>query len=119
MTSPDPSDPTIVDPAPAADPTGADEPTDGAGPTEGPGAAKESVEHLRSAARELIAAARSALDAAEEFVDDPETVASLTDVAETVTAFVRSVVPTRRGSPGQGGDGDEEGDSGIERIPVT
>lgn len=101
---------SIPDPAEAAEATGTAEP---------PGAAHESVEHLRSAARELIAAARSALDAAEEFVDNPETAASLTDVAETVTAFVRSVVPTRRGSPGQGGSGDDEGDSGIERIPVT
>lgn len=95
------------------------DPTEATDPTEAPRAAQASVEHLRSAAHELIAAARSALDAAEEFVDNPETTASLNDVAETVTAFVRSVVPTRRGSPGQGAGDDDEGDSGIERIPVT
>ena len=85
--------------------------------------AREGIEHLQAAARELIAAARAALDVAEDMVDDPDTVASLTGVAETVTGFVRSVVPSRR----QGGDAarggregdDDEGDSTVQRIPVT
>jgi hypothetical protein len=54
--------------------------------------AREGIEHLQAAARELIEAARAALDVAEELVDDPESVASLAgalvamgDVAKRVT----------------------------------
>jgi hypothetical protein len=54
--------------------------------------AREGLEHLQAAARELIEAARAALDVAEELVDDPESAASLVgtlasaaDVAKRVT----------------------------------
>jgi hypothetical protein len=77
--------------------------------------ARLGIEHLQAAARELIAAARAALDVAEDLVDDPDTVASLTGVADSVTGFVRSVVPTRR--PPQGDD--EDGDPAVQHIPVT
>ena len=39
--------------------------------------AREGLEHLQSAARELIAAARAALDVAEGLIDDPEVVATV------------------------------------------
>ena len=39
--------------------------------------AREGLEHLQAAARELIEAARAALDVAEEVVNDPESLASL------------------------------------------
>lgn len=84
--------------------------------------AREGIEHLQSAARELIAAARAALDVAEDLVDDPDTVASLAGMADTVTGFVRSVVPSRRTATTAsrtGGDQGDQGSSGVRRIPVT
>lgn len=98
------------------------EPEVGAAPDTAHDRAREGIEHLQAAARELIAAARAALDVAEDMVDDPDTVASLTGVAETVTGFVRTVVPSRRhgGDAGRGGPaGDDDGDSTVQRIPVT
>lgn len=41
--------------------------------------AREGLEHLQAAARELIAAARAALDVAEDIVDDPSIVKHLTE----------------------------------------
>lgn len=53
--------------------------------------AREGVEHLQAAARELIAAARAALDVAEEVVNDPESIASLAGVLATVGDVARRV----------------------------
>lgn len=39
--------------------------------------ARDGLEHLQAAARELIAAARAALDVAEGLIDDPEVVATV------------------------------------------
>jgi hypothetical protein len=39
--------------------------------------AREGLEHLQTAARELIAAARAALDVAEGLIDDPEVVSTM------------------------------------------
>lgn len=41
--------------------------------------ARDGLEHLQAAARELIAAARAALDVAEDIVDDPSVVRDLTE----------------------------------------
>jgi hypothetical protein len=53
--------------------------------------AREGVEHLQAAARELIEAARAALDVAEELIDDPESVASLVGTLSTVGDVARRV----------------------------
>jgi hypothetical protein len=90
--------------------------------------AREGVEHLQAAARELIAAARAALDVAEEVVNDPESLATLAgslatvgDVARRVTGTggwpLRGAATGRRGEHGGDGDGDEA--PRIERITVT
>lgn len=42
--------------------------------------ARQGVEHLQAAARELIAAARAALDVAEDVVNDPESLAAVAGV---------------------------------------
>lgn len=70
------------------------------------------VAHLQAAARELIAAARSALDAAEELVEDPR-------MADTVTGLLRSVVPPRRPVPADETGTAEGGGSPVQRIDVT
>jgi hypothetical protein len=56
--------------------------------------AREGVEHLQAAARELIEAARAALDVAEEWVNDPESVASLAGTLATVGEVAKRVAGT-------------------------
>jgi hypothetical protein len=75
----------------------------------GEGGARDVTAHLQSAALELIAAVRAFLDAAEEVVRDP---AGAVAVATTLAGRARG----RR--PPAGAD-DGEGDSAVQRIPVT
>jgi hypothetical protein len=67
--------------------------------------ARESVEHLRAAAHELIEAARAALDVAEEWVDDPDAVATLAGTLANVGAVARRVAGTGGWLPAPGGPG--------------
>ena len=53
--------------------------------------AREGVEHLQAAARELIAAARAALDVAEEVVNDPESIATLAGTLASVGEVARRI----------------------------
>jgi hypothetical protein len=90
--------------------------------------AREGVEHLQAAARELIEAARAALDVAEEVVNDPETLASLAGTLATVGDVARRVTGAG-GWPAPGSDTAGRGASGagtaaadaprVERIRVT
>jgi hypothetical protein len=74
--------------------------------------AREGLEHLQAAARELIQAARAMLDVAEDLVNDPEAVASLAGTVGTLGDLVRARRPAaQKPSP----DGD---DSSVERITV-
>ena len=80
--------------------------------------ARQGVEHLQTAARELIEAARAALDVAEEVVNDPETLASLAgslatmgDVARRVTAA--PAAGRHRRAPGR------PGRATTVRVPTT
>ena len=50
----------------------------------GEDSARQAVEHLQRAVLETIAAARSALDAAEELVRDPATLTGLATAAATI-----------------------------------
>lgn len=65
--------------------------TDGKLPPAAQARAREGVEHLQTAARELIAAARAALDVAEEWVNDPESAASLAGTLATVGDMAQRV----------------------------
>lgn len=99
--------------------------------------AREGLEHLQAAARELIHAARAMLDVAEDLVNDPETVASAAGSVGTLGELVRQRAgawPHRRPAPaegdghdGSGRTGDARGggpggggpdDPGLERITV-
>lgn len=73
--------------------------------------ADEGVEHLQTAAEELIAAARAFLDVAEEVVTDPQTARSLLGLLESVAGMAT------RGRPG--GSGAADGDDPVEHIPVS
>jgi hypothetical protein len=89
--------------------------------------AREGVEHLQAAARELIAAARAALDVAEEVVNDPEAVSSMAGTLSSVGDLARRLTgtggwPLARSEPG-GDDYDDDGapddEPRVQRITVT
>ena len=73
----------------------------------------EGVEHVQAAAKEMIKATRSFLDAAEGLVDDP---AALQSLVGTLTGLFQAAAGRLRpDGPGPGDDGDGR----VERIKVT
>ena len=73
----------------------------------------QGIEHLQAAAREMIRATRSLLDAAEELVDDPKSVQDLVgSIAQAAQMAASRLRPT--GS----GDGDDDGGH-VQRIRVS
>jgi hypothetical protein len=83
--------------------------------------AREGVEHLQSAARELIAAARAALDVAEEVVNDPDAVSSLAGSLSSVGDLARRLTGTGGWSPARnepGGDSEPDDEPRVQRITV-
>lgn len=86
--------------------------------------AREGVAHLQAAARELIAAARAALDVAEEWVDDPESLASLAGTLAAVGDVARRMTGTGGwsrpgGAPSAAASAPPDDEPGVERIRVT
>lgn len=85
--------------------------------------AREGLEHLQAAARELIAAARAGLDAAEDLIDDPEVVKAMVGAAGRVGEVLRTVSADRSGRF-RGSDDPEDDDSTgpatsqVERIVI-
>ena len=79
--------------------------------------AREGLEHLQAAARELIEAARAALDVAEEVVNDPESLASLAGTLATVGDVARRVTGTG-GWPSPGAATGGRGGQGAEPPPT-
>lgn len=76
---------------------------------------QQGLEHLQAAAREMIQATRSLLDAAEELVEDPKAVqglvGTLTSVAQAAAARFR---------PGPPAAGEDDGEDGhVQRIKVS
>ena len=81
--------------------------------------AREGVEHLQAAAREVIKATRSLLDAAEELVDDPAAVQHLVGtIAGVAQAAAGRLRRDAAGSP-HGGPDDEGDDGRVQRIRVS
>ena len=74
----------------------------------------ESIEHLQAAAKELIRAGRSLLDAAEGLVEDPS---ALQGLLGTLGSLAQAAAGRLRAE----GAGDDAGDDpgGVERIPVS
>jgi len=72
----------------------------------------QGIEHLQAAAREMIQATRSLLDAAEELIDDPKSVqdlvGSLTQAAQVAAARFR---------PGASAEDDD--DAHVQHIKVS
>ena len=77
-------------------------------PTSGGERTAEAVDHLRAAAKEMIAAVRSFLEVAEELVDDPKAVERVLDTVGSLTDAAR-----------RSGHDDGDADDGVEHIRVT
>ena len=76
----------------------------------------EGLEHLQAAAREMIQATRSLLDAAEELIDDPK---SVQDLVGSLTHAAQMAAQRFRPS-GSADPGDDDGDDGhVQRIKVS
>jgi hypothetical protein len=75
---------------------------------------REGIEHLQAAAREVIEATRSLLDAAEELLDDPR---ALQEIVTSVTSLAQAAAARLRPS-GASNVGDD-GDSQVQRIKVS
>jgi hypothetical protein len=84
-------------------------------PEDGDDKVQEGVEHLQAAAREVIRATRSLLDAAEELVEDPR---SVQDIVATVTAVAQAAAARFR-MPGAASDGGDDDDGSVQRIQVS
>lgn len=79
--------------------------------------ARAGVEHLQAAAREVIQATRSLLDAAEELVEDPSAVQHLVGTIATVAQAAASRLRRDAGGPGDGDDGGDDGH--VQRIRIS
>jgi hypothetical protein len=88
-----------------------------------PDRAREGIQHLQAAARELIHAARALLDVAEDLIDDPAAVATLVGALGAMgDAARRATTPSAAEDAGEYGDGDGTGalpEPTIERITVA
>ncbi len=99
--------------------------TNGEMPADAQERAREGVEHLQAAARELIEAARAMLDVAEDWVNDPESVASLAgtlasvgDVAKRMAGTGGWQRPSHTPSTSASSPDDED-EPRVQRITVT
>lgn len=77
--------------------------------------ARASMEHLQAAAREVIQATRSLLDAAEELVDDPSAVRGL---VSNLASMAQAVAGRLRDDGTEQGDDDDD-DGRVQRIHVS
>jgi hypothetical protein len=89
-----------------------------------PDRAREGIQHLQAAARELIHAARALLDVAEDLVDDPAALATLAGALGAVGAAARErATMAAAGHDGDGEGGEDAGgavpEPAIERITVA
>jgi len=88
--------------------------------------AHKGLEHLQAAAREVIQATRTLLDAAEELVEDPtavqDLVGNLATVASAAAARMRAAMPHDGGDADRDSgpdDGDDPDDGRVHRIQVS
>ena len=81
-----------------------------------PDRARDGLQHLQAAARELILAARALLDVVEDLVDDPAALATLVGAVGSLGDIAR-----RAPTPPDGNAGDDGAESGtvIQRITVA
>jgi hypothetical protein len=80
--------------------------------------AREGLEHLQSAAHEMIAAARSMLDAVEEVLDDPRAATSMAAAFGTLTRLVEGAVASVGGMVA-GSTSAPDDEPRVQRIKVS
>jgi hypothetical protein len=75
----------------------------------------EGLEHLQTAAREMIEAARAFLDVVDDFVGDDEKVASVAEAFGSIARGARRAAQDRSWTNDpSGGDGHDAGDDGFD-----
>jgi hypothetical protein len=89
-----------------------------------PDRAREGIQHLQAAARELIHAARALLDVAEDLIDDPAAIATLAGALGTMGDAARRRATTPAAAEDDGEHGGEDRSRAvpeptIERITVA
>src|SRR4051812_15801381 len=77
--------------------------------------AREGLEHLQAAAREMVAAARSMLDAVDELLDDPRAAGSIAAAVGTIGRLVEGAVSSVTGARGE----DPDDEPRVQRIKVS
>src|SRR5690349_17641137 len=77
--------------------------------------AREGLEHLQAAAREMVGAARSMLGAVEELLDDPRAAGSIGTAVGTIGRLVEGAVSSMTGAHGEGSDDEPR----VQRIKVS
>jgi hypothetical protein len=78
--------------------------------------AREGLDHLQAAAREMIHAARAMLDVAEQLVNDP---ATATTIVGALGAMAQAATGNlMRPGPPAAADDDDDGGSGVQHIKV-
>ena len=84
----------------------------------GDDALADGIEHLQAAAKEVIRAGRSLLDAAEGLLDDPS---ALQGIVGTLGTLAQAAAQSLRNAagPGAGGDDDGDDDGKVQRIRVS
>jgi hypothetical protein len=76
----------------------------------------DGVEHLQAAAKELIQAGRSLLDAVEGLVEDPS---ALQGLVGTLGALAQAAARSLRPDGSPGADDDDGGGGTVQRIPLS
>lgn len=79
--------------------------------------AREGLDHLQAAAKEMIRAARVLLDVAEELVDDPATVQSVVGAVGSVASAAMGRM--RAGPPSDADEGPDGDDGRVHRIRIS
>ena len=74
--------------------------------------AREGLEHLQTAVREMIAAARAFLDAVDDLVEDPHAVAAIKSTVSSVARLAGGALS------GRGLAGPDDDSPKVERITV-
>jgi hypothetical protein len=80
--------------------------------------AREGLEHLQTAAHEMISAARSMLDAVEELLDDPRAATAMATAFGTMSRLVEGAVASVTGMVA-GGAAESEDEPRVQRIKVS
>jgi hypothetical protein len=79
-----------------------------------PDRAREGIQHLQAAARELIHAARALLDVAEDLLDDPAAIATLAGALGAMGDAARRRATTPAATED---DGEHDGEDGAGAVP--